>query len=236
MYNEMTRKKGEEKMNEFEELEEWEEFEHLKKSTLVRHVIIKLATFSAVALMLGGVAKASYEKGYAFSSAITQDNTASRNYKKYMELLEDISLSKEKNLSKEIYGVTSINVGSSEFYTDANETLKNIETKEELESFAYAYLREYVTQNNDSLNEGNVSFEGKGIYYNSEMMDLDADAIYVIGSILESLQSIPSGLTAEEEKEWVKSVVKQIIASELYQVEENNSKKLELKPCERETI
>lgn len=196
---------------------------------------LKTLEWSIIALVLTLIGTKSFEKMYYETTEQLTEQQARRDYDKAMDLLDKIDLDRSLDISEEIYRIVAIDVEKNRLYRDLNQQLLEVESTDALEQLTMEYLKSYIVKYTQALRKEDISFVEGEILYKSEVLDLDVDAVYVLGSLLESFENIPQ--TEEEKKEWMDFVIKQILATELYEPV-GTTKKLALSPkkSERENL
>ncbi len=209
--------------------------EKQKKSTLkkVRGITAHTIKWELIILGILLIGKKSFDTTYEQTEERIEMEHAKKDYQEFLDKLENLSF-EEGNLSKRIYQKTGILVEEDAFYQKVNEELVLLKTKEEVEEFVCSYLPEYISRKSKEMKKERFTFYSNAIYYEDEKLKLDADSLEVLGAILESLVESKKDMSEEEEDEWMRNMLKQLVASELYEVDTCSSKKLVLSPNTRE--
>lgn len=220
------------KMNIENEMDLEELLEEFKKEVpkILRRTVfhaIKLELIIVGILLIG---KRSYEKSYEDTIRRLEERQAQKDYNRFLFQLEEVRFEDGKDLSKEILNATGISVGEDEFYQKINEKIMTLQTKEEVEQFIWQYLPKYISRDNSRMWEDNISFQDGQVQYRNKEMRLDADAMEVLGNLLESMELADDITTKEEEEEWKNRVLREVIAMELYDIEFSSPKRLILNP------
>lgn len=215
----------EKQISSYEDEYEYEDEEETTFFSKKTNILIKGTLIIGSAIALGILGKKSYETGLEISNSIFSKSRAEKDYEEWVELIDDLTISSSRDLSRRIFNEVYINVGEDALYNEFNQQLMAVTSKEELGSIVEEYLQVYITRENKDLEEDKVTFDKKGnIYYNGQRLELDADAVCVLGNVFEDLNGSAS----------FEDTVKSVIITELYKTEKSDGKQLVLEPLKRD--
>ncbi len=173
--------------------------------------------------------KYAFNKGFAPANDYFSKKNAEETLDRFMEELEEIPTVGNTNITRNLH-VFSKDYVATEFYEKMNRDIARVENQKDLKDFLATYIPEYMASGNDHLEKENISIVDGDICYDGNFVELDADAKEVLGSLALTYESIPVDLSKDEEQEWMDQVLRKVMASELYEIEESTSKKLVLEP------
>lgn len=202
----------------------------MKKATKIGLKSFGLATGVGAIVIVGYLTyNVVYENvNYTIANKNARDTYSERTVK-----FDGVSL--DKDLSKYVFNKTGVNVGKDSYFEEVNQKINENLSLEELEEIATSYIRGYFEHNNSMLDDENIGLlvggEKGSITYNGREIGLDPDAEAVFGDLIKTIGDIKFGTSDLEEEELKEKLVKQILASELYEVVTINEKQLTLRPA-----